>query len=517
MAEKKVEYERLGQAGLKFIDVVAQTVGFMGPVFGSILLIALVVGANNAGKGAGVATPFAILIAAIGIGALGWIIAAYARRIHAAGALYDYVSAGFGERTGFVFGWVYLGGLIVLSVAIPLLIGGLTSDFLNNAYGIGIPYWLLDFAYCVILFAVLFFGVRISTRAQLALVLFSASVVTIFILYIIIKGGHGGNSFKPFNPSEAGGVGNLFYGVLYAILLFVGFESAANLAEETSEPKRNIPRAVIVAIVVVGGYLLLASYAQAIGFGLDAAAWAGSAAQGPMIVLANPAPDGFGSSWFFDLMNILLILDIAAVGIGASVAATRLMFALARDRRIPGGMAAVSKKYGTPVATITFIVILSAIFIVIVRMSHGLLSRDIPGVPPNIAQFPEYFPLFNWFAGYGGLSLAVVYAAVALSGFRGLWGHVNQAALVVAGVLGFAISGLAIFSAVYKVPSPFNTVYWVLIGWAIIGILILVSLVGQGKFRLSAQGAGAITAGQEAAGHLETGVAPPGPEVRPEF
>src|SRR2546425_1434992 len=220
MAEERVEYEKLGRAGLRFVDVVAQTVGFMGPVFGSILLIALVVGANNAGKGAGVATPFAILIAAIGVAALGWIIAAYARRIHAAGALYDYVSAGFGERTGFVFGWIYLGGLIVLSVAIPLLIGGLTSDFLKGAYNIGIPYWLLDIVYCVILFSVLYFGVRLSTRAQLALVLFSASVVTVFILYIIVKGGHGGNSFKPFNPSEAGGVWQPFFRGALPVLLF---------------------------------------------------------------------------------------------------------------------------------------------------------------------------------------------------------------------------------------------------------------------------------------------------------
>jgi len=51
-----------------------------------------------------------------------------------------------------------------------------------------------------------------------------------------------------------------------------------------------------------------------------------------MIVLASPGPAGFGASWFFDLMNILLILDIAAVGIGASVAASRVMFSLARDR-----------------------------------------------------------------------------------------------------------------------------------------------------------------------------------------
>jgi hypothetical protein len=70
---------------------------------------------------------------------------------------------------------------------------------------------------------------------------------------------------------------------------------------------------------------------------------------------------------------------------------------------------------------------------------------------------------------------------------------------------------------VYKVPSPLNTVTLYFLIWAVIGVLILVLLVSQGKFRQSAQGAGAITAGQAEAGHLETGVAPPGPEVRPEF
>lgn len=488
----EAQYERLGKAGLSFVDVVAQTVGFMGPVFGSILLIALVVGANNAGKGAGVATPVAIIIAAIGIAALGWIIAAYAKRIHAAGALYDYVSAGAGERAGFVFGWIYLGGLIVLAVAIPLLWGGLLSDFLKGVYKVGIPYWLLDFAYCAILFSVLYFGVRISTRLQLTLVLISATVVTIFLVYIVVKVG-GGNSVKPFTPSESHGFGNMFYGVLYAILLFVGFESAANLAEETNEPRRYIPRAVLFSIFVVGGYFLLASYAQAVGFHLNASKWAGAAAQGPLIALAAPAKaGGYGSSWFFDLVNILLILDIAAVGIGASVAASRVMFSLARDRRIPGAFAGVSKRYGTPAVSIATVVIIAVAEIIWVRLGHGVLSEVIPGVPPNVAKYPEYFPLFNWLAGYGSLSLVVIYAAVAISSLRGLWNKVNNGALLLAVVVGAAVAGGAIYASIYKVPSPLNTVPWITLAWAAVGVLILVYLVGTRKFRLSATAAGAV-------------------------
>ena len=492
MATEGAQYEKLGQAGLRFVDVVAQTVGFMGPVFGSILLIALVVGANNAGKGGGVATPVAIIIAAIGVAALGWIIAAYARRIHAAGALYDYVTAGTNERIGFVFGWIYLGGLIVLAVAIPLLIGGLLSDFLKGAYNIGVPYWVLDLAYCAILFSVLFFGVRISTRVQLTLVLISASVVTIFLIYIIAKVG-AGNSIKPFEPSQAHGFGNMFYGVLYAILLFVGFESAANLAEETSQPKKYIPRAVLLSIGIVAVYFVIASFSQAVGFHLDASKWAGAAATGPLIALAAPGKaGGYGSNWFADLMTILLILDIAAVGIGASVAASRVMFSLGRDRRIPGAFASVSKRYGTPAGAIVTVIVISVAEIVWVRLGHGVLSKNIPGVPANVAQYPEYFPLFNWLAGYGALSLVVIYAAVALSSLRGLWGKVSSGGLLLAVIVGTAVAGGAIFASVYKVPSPLNTVPWITLGWAGVGVLILLYLVGTRNFRLSAAAAGAV-------------------------
>jgi amino acid transporter len=337
------------------------------------------------------------------------------------------------------------------------------------------------------------------------LVLVSASVVTVFLIYVIFKSGS--NSTQPFQPSSAHGVGNFFYGVLYAILLFVGFESAANLAEETGDPKRNIPRAVLWSVGIVTVYFVIASYSQAVGFHLDVKAWATSGA--PVLVLSLPSSQGgYGSDFMYNLMNVLLILDIAAVGIGASVACTRLIFSLSRDRRIPGFFAGVSGRYGTPVVAIGTLVVITVIEIAAVRVSHGI-------IPLN--GLPEYFAFFLWLAQYGSLSLAVIYAALALASIRGLAGQVNPGALGIAVILALVITGLAIFSAVYHVPSPLNTVTLYFVIWALIGVVILVVLMSQGKFRLSAQGAGAITAGQEAAGHLETGVAPPGPEVRPEF
>ena len=121
-------YERLGEAKLSLVDVIAQSVGFMGPVFSAAFLIPLIVGANVAAKGAGVAAPLSVLIAAIGVFALGWIVAQYAKKIHAAGSLYDYVSAGLGNNVGAAAGWLYYSGTMVLTAGLGVLIGGYIHD-----------------------------------------------------------------------------------------------------------------------------------------------------------------------------------------------------------------------------------------------------------------------------------------------------------------------------------------------------------------------------------------------------
>lgn len=449
--------EQLGEHHLSVVDAIAQSAGFMGPVFSSALLIPLVVGVGAAGKGAGVATPIAIIIAAIGVGGLGWIIAAYSRKIHAAGALYDYVTDGFGKRVGFIAGWLYYACTLLLSGAIVLLVGGITSGFLQSSYGVNIPYWVLDLVYAVLLFGLLYFGVKISTKAQLVLVSASALLVLGFFISIIAQGGHGGNTIRPFEPSaSAGGWSGIFFGIIYAVLLFVGFESAANLGEETAHPKRAIPIAVLGSVAVVTVFYVLAAYAQDIGFGLNTTKWMSSPA--PLFTLG--APGDFGTSVLLDFLNIVVICDIMAVGVGAAVSSTRGLFALARDRRIPSPFAKVSKRWGTPVNAIVFQVALGIVFVLLVRFDNGVF-------PLNGA--PQYFPFFAWLAGLGGLGLVVVYATISLGAIPGLWNHTNRAALTVAIIIGLAVAALGIFGSIYKVASPDNQWIWYVIAWVVIG------------------------------------------------
>jgi len=123
----------LGRAKVSMTGVLAQSVGFMGPVFSAAFLIPLIAGVSASGKGAGVATPLAVLLAAIGTFALGWIVAQYAKRVHAAGSLYDYVSNGLGVRAGAFAGWIYYGGTTILASAIACLVGWYVHDVIFTA------------------------------------------------------------------------------------------------------------------------------------------------------------------------------------------------------------------------------------------------------------------------------------------------------------------------------------------------------------------------------------------------
>ena len=132
-----------GRQVLSLPDVIAQSVGFMGPVFASAFVIPLVVGVISAsGKGGGVAAPLSVLIAAVGVFAIGWIVARYAKEIHAAGSLYDYVTRGLGERIGTAAGWLYYAGVTVLMTWLLLIIGGYLQSTIQSEFSVNpLPAW----------------------------------------------------------------------------------------------------------------------------------------------------------------------------------------------------------------------------------------------------------------------------------------------------------------------------------------------------------------------------------------
>ena len=466
------EYERLGGKKLSLIDVLAQSVGFIGPVFSAAFIIPLIIGFNFSGRGAGTSTPLAVLLAAIGIFALGWIVARYAKRIHAAGSLYDYVSNGLGKTLGATAGWLYYGGTIVLTTGLGVLLGGYVHDSLLPAWEIDldIPIWIWDAIFALGLFAVLYFGVKLSTRLQLALALISIAVVLIFFITVIVDLGADNDLAKTFDPTPSGGFSGILFGVLYGVLIFVGFETAANLAEETAEPKRSIPRAVLGSVVIVSLFYLIASYVEIAGFGFDLAVITDPAvASAPIFALGDPSSP-YGSEFWLKILLLVVFLDMLAVYIGAAVASTRGVFALARDRRLPAMFASVSKRYGTPSGAIVFLIAVQAVLIVVAEANDTLLA---------LPDFPHYYSVFVWCATFGPFALVVVYLLMSVGSLFGLRGDDAFGSVVVAAIVGIAVTSAAIFGSFYKIPSPTLIAPWAALIWGVIGLLYMLAVKGR--------------------------------------
>jgi len=473
--QKEVGYERLGGKKLGLVDVIAQSVGFMGPVFSAAFIIPLIIGVNFAARGAGTSAPLAVLLAGIGVFALGWIVAQYAKRIHAAGSLYDYVTNGLGTTVGAAAGWLYYAGTIMLTTGLGLLIGGYVHDNLMpvvfSVEGGLFPIWVWQAIFALGLFAVLYFGVQISTRVQLTLALISVAVVLTYFISVIIRLGGDNDFAKAFNtnPSPDGFTGIMF-GVLYGVLIFVGFETAANLAEETAEPKKSIPKAVLLSVVVVSVFYIIAAYVEVAGFGFDMAVITDPAVAGaPLFALGAPGGQ-FGSEFVLKLLLVVVFLDMLAVYVGAGVASTRGIFAMARDRRLPAMAAGVSEKYGTPTGAIAVLMVIQVLLIAASQWWTALFA--LPGLP-------HYFSLFAWCATFGGFALIVVYFLMSIGAIRGLADEPAKAKLWISIILGLVVTGAAIFGSFYKVPSPTVLAPWYAVIWFVIGLVLMAVSKGR--------------------------------------
>jgi amino acid transporter len=433
----------------------------MGPVYSIAFLVPLVVGLSSAsGNGAGNAASLAVVIAAVGVLGLGWIIAEYTRKIQRAGSLYDYVTDGLGGRVGTAAGWLYYAGILALGAGILPMIGGTIHDTILGEFNKQpLTYFEWDVLLFVLVGTIIYLGVALSTRVQLTLALISVTVVFAFSIFVIVQSGGIHHIPTGFSiGSSPNGLKGVLFGVLYGVLLFTGFETSANLAEETDKPERNIPRAVLTSVLVIAGFYIIGTFAQVAGFHFNLKALGGATAAGPLFVLAGPkSSGGFADVGIRRLVELVVIFDMIAVLIGCAVSASRGFFALARDRKMPSPLTKISRR-GTPLGASLFVLLAYAAVIALVAWSTAFALHETP----------EYVSMFSWMSTFGGFAIAAIYLLIAVGALRGLRNRGKSWALYLACLVGGVVTAAAIYGAIYKVTSP--TV------WAPYAALILLAI-----------------------------------------
>lgn len=291
----------------------------------------------------GEATPFvylacliAILIAASGIVEM-------ARELPSAGAFYTYVTRGLGPRAGFVTGGLMFAAYALLPPAEVGLIGSYLQSTFRTELDVNIPWWLIGLVPAALMVFLAFEGIRSSLRT--ALILFTVEVCIVLLLALIVvgHGGQDGLSLHPLNPSASpNGFNGLTTGFVFAALSFVGFEAAATLGDEVREPRRVVPRAVLLSVLAVGLLYVFCIWAEVIGLG--------AATTNKLDGSATPWNDlaATYASWMKWPVIVASVSSMFAVMINSSNGIVRILNTMGREGLLPRLFAFIDPKRLTP-------------------------------------------------------------------------------------------------------------------------------------------------------------------------
>jgi amino acid transporter len=214
---------------------------------------------------------------------------------------------------------------------------------------VSIPWILFSAVFTAGAMVMMFRGVAVSTKLAGFFFGFELLVLLVVAIAVLIKNG-GNLSTVPFQPSH---ITNHFSGLALAfplgIYLFIGWENSAALAEETTNPRRNVPRAVFLSIVLMALTYLLVAYSTVSGFRYNATALANAAI--PFISVAHSV-----AAWLAFIAYLAGLTSTLGVLIAAVNSQCRLIFNAGREGLLPRWIGKVHPVRRTPVnAIITFV------------------------------------------------------------------------------------------------------------------------------------------------------------------
>jgi amino acid transporter len=299
---------------------------------------------------AGGATPLAVVLALVACLFVAISIAQLARHLPSAGGLYTYSARGLHPIVGFFVAWGFMLAEPIVAPLLYLVFGNALSSYLNAHFGS--PTWLwAPFAAAagIGVWVLVYRGVRISTETGVALGAFEIVVFLALAITLIIAAGSN-NTLAVFgaHTGNSSGLGSVFAGMVYTVLAFIGFEASAPLGEEAKDPKRTIPRAVILSCVLIGVFYLICYYGATVYFGPDKMA---DPKNGFFAFNGNDPWDGLASKVWgsLSILVLLAILNSAFANSNAGAnAASRVGFALGRVGILPRALATVHPRFKTP-------------------------------------------------------------------------------------------------------------------------------------------------------------------------
>jgi len=297
---------------------------------------------------AGLAAPLAYPIAFVIVLFTAVVLAELAKAVPSAGGYYTYVAKGIHPRAGFIVSWLnIIYGPLVLG-AVTVFGGWVISSSLAWS-GVWADWFPLAFGLCAVtvVAGIQYLGVQLSGKTLVITGGIELIVVLALGLWGLASPGPGGLNVKPFDPGNAISASGLFLAAVFAIQAFTGWEGSAPMAEETENPRRNVPRALIGSVVLFGIFIVIVQWGVMVGWGTDNFKAIGSASPLPGIQLAQKF---WGGAW--GILLVMLVSSVIAVSIACANVGTRMWYRMGVDGAFPKWFAKVHPTRKTPINAI---------------------------------------------------------------------------------------------------------------------------------------------------------------------
>jgi basic amino acid/polyamine antiporter, APA family len=298
--------------------------------FGAIVGAGIFVVTGVAAGFAGPALLAGLLIAGIAAAANALSSAQLAAEYPQAGGTYEYGYRVLDPWAGFAAGWMFLASKTAAAGTVALGLAGYMDAIVP-----GLQPRVVAVGAIIVFTGLNYFGVRRSSTANLVIVATSLGALIVFV-----AAGIPAFRLENLQPFAPGGMGGMMKAAALLFFAYTGYARIATLGEEVVEPRRTIPRAI--GITIGAAVLLYAAVALVAVGSIGAEAMA--ATNAPLHAAARSFPAG----WVATVVAAGGVTAMLGVILSQLLGLSRMVFAMARRGDLPGALAAVHERHGSP-------------------------------------------------------------------------------------------------------------------------------------------------------------------------
>ncbi|TRV79396.1 APC family permease [Streptomyces sp. 130] len=261
-----------------------------------------------------------------------------------AGSVFAYARKGLGEGPGFIAGWMAMLDYLLIP-AVAYLFSGIAMNSLVP----GVSRWVWTALAVVVTTLLNLWGVRAAARVGFAVLAMEIVVLLVFVVsavVVLVRDGAQRGWLSPLTGDSGFSTTAVLGAVSVAVLSYLGFDAIASFAEEVTGGSAQVARAVLFCLVLAGTLFVAQAYLAALLEPMTSAQLtADPGAQGSAFYDTVDAAVG---TWLHDLVAVSKAVGAAFAALAGQAAAGRLLFAMARERRLPGLLARVDPRSGVP-------------------------------------------------------------------------------------------------------------------------------------------------------------------------